>query len=86
MVVPVRARGYPGAMRNGVSEAVDRRLEALIVAWVRRQWPVLRLVPARLIRPAITPTAVRLRRWFSRGVLALAVPSGIIVVLVTYVR
>jgi hypothetical protein len=73
-------------MRLGLSTSIDRRLEALIVAWVRRQWPVLRLVPARWIRPAVAPTAVRLRRSVSRGVLALAVPGGIIVMLATYVR
>jgi hypothetical protein len=73
-------------MRNSVSAAIDRRVQSLVVAWVRRQWPVLRLVPTRWIRPAITPTATRLRRSFSRGVVALAVPSGVVVVMLTYVR
>jgi hypothetical protein len=74
---------YPRAMRSAVSAAIDRRLENLIVQRARRQSPVLRLVPARWIRPAITPTAVRMRRSLSRGVLALALPTGIIVALIT---
>jgi hypothetical protein len=73
-------------MRIDLSTSIDRRLEALIVARVRRQWPVLRLIPARWIQPAIEPTAVRLRRSLTRGALALAVPSGVIVMLATYVR
>jgi hypothetical protein len=73
-------------MLNRVRTTIDRRLEDLIVAWVRRQWPVLRLVPARWIRPAITPTAARLRRSVSRSVLVLAVPGGIILMLLTFVR
>jgi hypothetical protein len=72
---------YPRAMRSAVSAAIDRRLENLIVACARRQLPVLRLVPARWIRLAITPMAVRLRRSLSRGVLALALPTGVIVAL-----
>jgi hypothetical protein len=77
------ARMYPRAMRSAVSAAIDRRLKNLIVERARRQSPVLRLVPARWIRPAITPTAVRLRRWLSRGVLALALPTGIILARIT---
>ena len=64
-------------MRSGLSAAIDSRLEGLIVAWARRQWPALRLVPARWIRPAVAPTALRLRRLLSRGVLAAALPIGI---------
>jgi hypothetical protein len=86
MVATDPARGYHRAMRTSVRAAIDRRLEAVIVVWVRRQWPVLRLVPARWIRPAIAPTAVRLRRSLSRGMLALAVPGGIVVVLATYLH
>jgi hypothetical protein len=70
-------------MSTGVSAAIDRRLESLIVAWARRQWPVLRLVPARWIRPAIRPATGRLRRSCSRGVVALAVPGAIVLALVT---
>jgi hypothetical protein len=70
-------------MRNPVSAAIDRRLENLIVRRARRESPLLRLVPDRWIRPAITPTAVRLRRSLSRAALALALPTGIIVALIT---
>jgi hypothetical protein len=73
-------------MRSGVSTAIDRRLEEAIVAWLRREWPVLRLVPSRWIRPATKPTAVRLRRSLSRLALALAVPIGIALALMTLAR
>jgi hypothetical protein len=72
-------------MRTAVSAAIERRLENLIVARARRQSPVLRLVPARWIRPAITPTAARLRRSLSRGVLVLALLPGIILALINLV-
>ena len=65
-------------MRNGFSAAIDRRLEELVVAWARRQWPALRLVPPRLIRPAAAPAARRLRRLLTRSVLAAAMPVGIV--------
>jgi hypothetical protein len=39
-------------MLNGVSPAIDRRLEDHIVAWARRRWPASRLVPAGWLRPA----------------------------------
>jgi hypothetical protein len=68
-------------MRSGVGAAIDSRLEELIVTWVRRQSPVLRLVPARWIRPVIKPTVVRLRRSLSLGALALAVPVATILTL-----
>ena len=68
-------------MRSGVGAAIDSWLEELIVTWVCRQRPVLRLVPARWIRPVIEPTVVRLRRSLSRGALALALLVGIILTL-----
>ena len=71
-------------MPNGISAMVDRRLEDLIVAWTRRQYPALRWVPARSIRPAVAPAAVRLRRLLWRGVLAAATPIGMIVVLLVF--
>jgi hypothetical protein len=75
------AQAYPRAMPSGLSAPIDSWLEDLIVAWARRHWPVLRLVPARWIRPAVAPTALRLRRLLSRGVLAAAMPIGIILAL-----
>jgi hypothetical protein len=68
-------------MPGGLGTAVDGRLEDLAVAWARRRWPALRLVPARWIRPAVAPMARRLRRLLSRGVLAAAMPLGIILAL-----
>jgi hypothetical protein len=68
-------------MASGISAAVDRRLEDLIVAWTRRHYPPLQLVPARWIRPAVAPAAARLRRLLLRGVLAAATPIGMILVL-----
>ncbi len=70
-------------MRSGVSVAIDRRLEEAIVAWLRREWPLLRLFPSRWLRPATRPTAVRLRRSLSRLALALAVPIGVTLALLT---
>jgi hypothetical protein len=65
-------------MRDGLTAAIDRRLEVLVVAWARRQWPALRFVPARWICPAAAPAARRLRRLLSRGMLAAAMPVGIV--------
>jgi hypothetical protein len=68
-------------MASGLSRAIDGRLERLIVAWAHRRWPVLRLVPARLIRLVVAPAALRLRRLACWGVLAAVVPIGVVVVL-----
>ena len=68
-------------MRGGLGAAIDIRLQNLIVAWARRRWPVLRLVPARWIWPAVAPAAPRLRRALSRALLAAAMPAGMIVAL-----
>jgi len=73
-------------MRSGVGTAIDSWLEELIVTWVRRQSPVLRLVPARWIRPVIKPTVLRLRRSISRGAVALAVPVGTILAALILMR
>jgi hypothetical protein len=75
------AKAYPRAMPSGASTAIDTRLEDLIVTRARRRWPALRLVPARWIRPAVAPMALRLRRLLSRAVLAAAMPIGIILAL-----
>jgi len=71
-------------MPHGIGAEADRRLEDLIVAWTRRQYPALRWVPARWIRPAVAPAAVRLRRSLWRGVLAATTPIGMIVVLLVF--
>jgi hypothetical protein len=64
-------------MRFGVIAAIDGRLEDLIVAWLRRRWPVLGLVPWRWLRPATRPAAVRLRRSLSRAAVTLAMPAAV---------
>jgi len=71
-------RAYPTPMRNGVGVAIDGRIEALIMAWVRRRWPLLRLVPARMMRPAVAPAASSLRRSILRGALVVALPAAVV--------
>jgi hypothetical protein len=68
-------------MRAALTVVVDRRLENQIVAWARRRWRVLRIVPAWWIRPAIAPAAVRMRRSLSRVALALALAGTILLAL-----
>ena len=77
-------RRYLLAMRGGISAGIDRKLEELIVAWLRREWPVLRLVPSGWIRPAVRPTAMRLRRSGSRIMLGVALPTGIVLALLAF--
>jgi len=73
-------------MRSGMGATIDTRLEELLVAWARRQWPILRLVPARWIRPAVAPTAARLRRGVSRGALVVVVCVAFIFTVLSLVR
>ncbi len=71
----------PNAQSRGT--VIGSLLEELFVARVRRQWPVLRLVPSRWIRRVIRPTVVQLRRSLIRGALALAVLVATILTLLT---
>jgi hypothetical protein len=73
-------------MRTGVGTAIDSRLEERVLAWMRRRSPLLRLVPARWIRPVIKPTVVRLRRSLFRRAVALAVPVGTVLMLLILMR
>jgi len=66
-------------MRSRVSAAIDTQLADLIVAWARRRWPALGLVPARWIRPAVTPAARPLRRLLSTAALILGATTALIV-------
>jgi hypothetical protein len=68
-------------MPTGISAAITKRLEDLIVAQTCRRYPALKLVPARWMQLAVAPAAARLRRLLWRGVLAAATPIGIILVL-----
>ena len=65
-------------MHSRVNAAIDTQLADLIVAWARRRWPALRLVPARWIRPAVTPAAIRLRRVLSVAALILGATTAVI--------
>jgi hypothetical protein len=75
------ANAYPRVMPSRLSAAVDDRLQAVIVAWGRRRWPAMRLVPARWLRPAVAPLAIRVRRLLGRAVLAAAMSTSLIVAL-----
>lgn len=66
-------------MRNRVTAAIDTQLAVLIVALARRRWPALWLMPAGWIRPAVRPTAIRLRRGLSAAVVILGASTGLIV-------
>jgi hypothetical protein len=66
-------------MHSALGAAIDRRLEALIIMWTRREWPVLRLLPRRWLRPAVASTAIRLRRLLTRAFLAAAMPVAVVV-------
>jgi hypothetical protein len=65
-------------MANVLSVVVDRLLQSVVVASSRRQWPVLRLVPARWLRAAVAPTNLRLRRSVARVAVATAMSIGLL--------
>jgi hypothetical protein len=65
-------------MPSGLSGAIDRRIEGFLVAWLRRERPVLRVVPARWIRPVVAPTARRLRRSLNRTALVAAMSACVV--------
>lgn len=65
-------------MRSRINASIDTQLADLIVARARRRWPALRLMPARLMRPAVRPPAIRLRRVLSAAALILGVTTGLI--------
>jgi hypothetical protein len=65
-------------MRNRVNDAIDTQVADVIVAWTRRRWPLLRLVPSRWMRPAVIPAAMRLRRGLSAATLIVGVITALI--------
>jgi hypothetical protein len=65
------------AMRSRVGAAINTQLADLIVAWARRRWPALRLVPAHWIRPAVRPAAIRMRRVLASAALILAAATAL---------
>jgi hypothetical protein len=48
---------YAGAMRSELGAAIDRRLAELIILRLRRNWPLLKLLPASWIIPIVAPGA-----------------------------
>jgi hypothetical protein len=72
-------------MRNRVTVAIDALLADLIVVLVRRRWPALRLMPARWMRLAVTPAAIRLRRALSAAALILAAGTCLVVTVIAIV-
>jgi hypothetical protein len=73
---------YARVMRSELGAAVDRRLAGLIIARLRRSWPLLKLVPASWIVPIVAPSARRLRRSLSRGAAGVTVCAGAVIVLI----
>jgi hypothetical protein len=73
---------YARVMRSELGAAVDRRLAGLIIARLRRSWPLLKLVPASWIVPIVAPRARRLRRSLSRGAAGVTVCAGAVIVLI----
>ena len=60
-MVALQACTYLDPVRTRINAAIEMQLAALIIAWACRRWPVLSLVPARWIRAAVTPAAIRVR-------------------------
>jgi hypothetical protein len=71
-------------MTAGLSAAIDRRLRRLLVAWARRRYPALRLIPARWLRLAVAPTAPRLRRSLAHITLSAAMSLSLILALLIF--
>jgi len=68
-------------MRSPVTAALDNRLQALVIARARREWPALNLVPARWMRPVVAPVADRLRRSLVRGTCAVSGAVAVVVLI-----
>lgn len=75
---------YAQAVRGGLGAVIDRRLAGLIILRLRRHWPLLKLVPVSWILPIVEPKASSLRRWLSRGAIAVAVPVGVMIALIVH--
>jgi hypothetical protein len=73
-------------MPNALITRIDRRLANAIIARGRRRWPLLRLVPASVIRPLVTPAATTIRRDLSRIILIRVIPIGVLIALVLWFK
>jgi hypothetical protein len=65
-----------------VGAKLDRRLTTVIVARIRREYPLLRFVPAVLIGPMVAPAANRVRRALVRATLVATTIAFALVALV----
>jgi hypothetical protein len=63
-----------------VGAKLDRRLTIAIVTRIRREYPLLRFVPAVLIGPMVAPAATRVRRALVRATLIATVTAIVAVV------
>jgi hypothetical protein len=68
---------------HGFGAAIDRRVADVIVAGARRNRPLLTLVPNSWVRPLLLPTARRLRRSLTRSFVAVSIPAGVVVALLS---
>jgi hypothetical protein len=89
VVLRARHRGSGAAGRalvcvvsRRIVAALDSALAGLIARRARKCYPLLRLIPVRLLRRAAASPAVELRRSLSRGALALGSTVAIGVLLV----
>lgn len=62
--------------------AIDRRLAGLIIIRLRRNWPMLKLVPASWVFPIVGARTRRLRRSLSLGAVAMAASAGALIVFI----
>ena len=73
---------YARAMRSELGAAIDRRLAELIVIRLRRNWRLLKLVPASWMFAIVTPGARRLQGSLARGAVAVALSAAALIVLI----
>jgi hypothetical protein len=73
---------YARAMRGELGAAIDRRLAELIVIRLRRNWRLLKLVPASWMFAIVAPGARRLRHSLARGAVAVALSAAALIVLI----
>jgi hypothetical protein len=69
-------------MLRAVGATLDRRIASSMVARAQRRWPLLALLPASWIRPALIPTATVVRREFARTAVRGLVACALVAMLV----
>jgi hypothetical protein len=73
-------------MFSALPGTIDRLLAGVLLAWVRRSWPLLRLVPSSWLRPLLAPTARRLRYSLACWAMALSTTVTAAIVLLAVLR